>query len=188
MNAALGVGDGYGGGLALGDFKGEAGAAEGADGEGEIAFGEAGGDFTQIRRTGNAVEQAETEEQKCGGHATKQKVFQRGLGGFFIVLVERGDDVEREAGEFQRDENHQQILGADHEHQADGAEQDQRKIFADMIGEFAGRGNQHGENRQPQQRDFHEIGRLIHDEQAVEQIKFYMPRERQNRRRSTAEN
>ena len=154
----------------------------------ESLAGDAGGDFAQIGRAGNAVEQAEAEQQKRRRHAAEQKVFQRRLGGPGVVLVERGEDVKREAGEFQRDENHQQILGADQEHQADGAEQNQRKIFADMVGEPAGRGNQNGENRQREQRDLHEVGCRIHDEQAVEQIGFGVARERQQRGGGAAKN
>jgi len=68
--------------------------------------------------------------------AAEQKIFQRRLAGpGLVVLVERREDVERKAGQLQRNENHQQILGADEEHQAYRAEQDQRQIFAHVVGE-----------------------------------------------------
>ena len=94
-----------------------------------------GGNARQAGGVRQAVEQAEAEEQKGRRHSAEEEIFQRGFRGSRALLVERGEDVEREAQQFQRDENHQQILGADEEHHADGREQDEQNEFADVVGE-----------------------------------------------------
>ena len=94
-----------------------------------------GGDARQAGRVGEAVEQAEAEEQEGGGHSAEEEVFERGFRGVRAVLVERGEDVEGEAEQFERDEDDEQVLRADQEHHAGGGDQDEQDEFADVVGE-----------------------------------------------------
>ena len=86
----------------------------------------------EVGGVGEAVEQAESEEQKGGGHSAEEEVLQCGFQRLQAALAEGGEDVEREAEEFERDEDDQQILGADEEHHADGCDQDEEDEFADV--------------------------------------------------------
>ena len=42
---------------------------------------EVGGNFVELDGAGEAVDQAETKEEKRRRHAAEEKIFQRGLGG-----------------------------------------------------------------------------------------------------------
>ncbi len=60
-----------------------------------------GGDLGEVGGVGEAVEQAEAEEQEGCGHAAEEEVFEGGFGGVGVAFVEGGEDVEGEAEEFE---------------------------------------------------------------------------------------
>ena len=108
------------------------------------------GNLTQIRRARQTVEQAQSEQREGRRHSAEQKVFQGRLGGLDVALVERREDVKREARQFERDKNHQNVLRADQEHHSHNCQQDQRKIFAHVRREIRFHGQQNREESQHQ--------------------------------------
>ena len=116
-----------------------------------------GGDLAEVGRSSKSVKQTHAEQCERRRHAAEQEIFQRRLRRFRVVLVERRQDVEREARQLQRDEDHQQVFRADEEHHADGREQDECEKFADVIGEVGIHREEHRENRQHQQRDLDQL-------------------------------
>ena len=112
--------------------------------------------FAEIERVRESVEQADAEEQKSGRHSAEEEILQCGFGGFAALLVESGEQVERQAEEFERYEDQQQILRADQEHHGDGREEDQPQVLADVLGEPDGVAEQQGKNRQSEQRCLHQ--------------------------------
>ena len=91
------------------------------------------GNTWQVERAGQAVEQAEAEEQERRRHPAEEEILESGLGRLPPALVEPGEDVEREAGQFEGEEHQQQLLGGCHGHEADrGAQHDH-----DVLGRMA---------------------------------------------------
>ena len=58
-----------------------------------------------------------------------------GAGG--LALAEAGQDVGGDGRDLEADEDHQQLDRAGHEHHADGAEEDQREVFAGVAWRWA---------------------------------------------------
>ena len=94
-----------------------------------------GRDLQQVGGVAKAVEQAEAVEQEGSGHSTEEEIFERGLGGARALLVEAGEDVQREAQQLQRDEDHQDVLRRDEEEHARSGKQDKQNELTDMFGE-----------------------------------------------------
>ena len=122
------------------------------------------GNLTEVRRARQTVEQAQPKQRERRRHAAEQKVFQGRLGGLDVALVERREDVKREARQFERDENHQDVLGADQEHHPHNCQQDQRKVFACVRREIRFHGQQNRENRQHKEGNFDELCQRVHDQ------------------------
>ena len=74
-------------------------------------------------RAGEAVDEAEAEEEKRGRHAAEEKIFQRGFGGFGAGFVETGEDVERKAGELESEEGDEELLRGGHQREARGGKE-----------------------------------------------------------------
>ena len=64
-----------------------------------------------------------------------RKYFSAASADLDVALVERRQDVEREAGQFERNEDHQDVLGTDQEHHPDCRQQEQREVLAHVRGE-----------------------------------------------------
>ena len=58
-------------------------------------------DRSQFNRTCQTIEEAQAKQCKCRRHAAEQKVFQSGLRGPEVSLVEGGEDVEGQAEQFE---------------------------------------------------------------------------------------
>ena len=118
-----------------GDLEAEADrGGDDGDGEERVESGAVnrGGDAREAGGVGEAVEQAEAEEQEGRGHSAEEVVLHGGFPGLQAALVEGGEGVEREAQEFQRDEDDQQVLRCDEEHHAGSCEQDEQDELADV--------------------------------------------------------
>ena len=85
-------------------------------------------------RAAHAVNEAQAEKGERARHAAEEKILQSSFGRTEIGLIECGHDVERQPGQFESDENHEQLLAADEQHQSDRREQNQREILALMAG------------------------------------------------------
>ena len=131
--------------------------------DGGSDVGEAGG-------VGEAVQQAESEEQESGGHAAEEEVFECGFPGLQAALAEGGEDVEGEAEQLERDEDDEQILRADQEHHAGGCHEDQQDELADVLGEGGVCGEQEGADGEDEERDLDQVGEWAGNESAVEDV------------------
>ena len=122
-------------------------------------------------RAAHSVNEAQPEKGECARRAAEEKILQAGLGGTAVGFVERGHDVERQPGQFESDENHEQLFAADEQHQSDRGEQNQREIFALVArGAITAREND-GEKGEHQADDFEERGQRRDHEHAVEEIR-----------------
>ena len=125
-----------------------------------------------LRKAGGAceaVEEAEAEEEKGGGHGAEQEVFERGFRRARVELVEGGEDVEREAEELQGKEENKKVLGCHEEHHADGGEKDERDELADVIGEGGVGGEQEGKDAQGKEDDLDGVDERSGEEDSVEE-------------------
>ena len=116
----------------------------------------------QRERTGEAVEQAEAEEQDPRRHAAKEKILEPGFRRRLALLVKRGKDVKRKAQELNGDEDDQQVLRAHQQHHRGGGKQYQRAIFAHMGGEARRAHQEKNKNRQYDESCLHQLGQRIH--------------------------
>ena len=130
------------------------------------------GNARQAGRIRQAIEQAEAEQQKRGGHSAEEKIFQRGFRGVRAMLVERGEDVEGQAQQFERNENHQQILRADQEHAADSRDQNQQNKFADVLCEAGIGGHQQRDDGEHEQRNLDKMGKRVGQQCSVKNIRL----------------
>ena len=76
---------------------------------------ESGGDVLEIEGSRGSVYQGYTVERQSGSEHGGKNVFRACLGGFLLVLVERGEASHRDGCRFQSDEEHQEVAGGDHE-------------------------------------------------------------------------
>ena len=127
-------------------------------------------DLIQIGGTGDAVDPGDAVEQERGGERTQQKIFERGFVVARVVAQVAGEDVGRDGGNLQADEDHDQLIGGDHDALADDAEQDQgvefaaRRIFAAQI--FGG-ADEDRENADADHQHAEEGGEAIDDQHVV---------------------
>ncbi len=119
-------------------------------------------DALQRERTGEAVEQAEAEEQDPRRHAAKEKILEPGFRRRLALLIKRGKDVKRKAQELNGDEDDQQILGAHQQHHRGGGKQYERAIFAYMGGEARGVHEEKNKNRQYDESCLDQLRQRIH--------------------------
>ncbi len=84
----------------------------------------------------------------------KRKYLQPRFGGADIGFVERGHDVKREAGQFQSDEDHEQLFAADEQHQSNGRKQNYRQVFAVIKRSAIACRNNHREKGEREADDF----------------------------------
>src|SRR6185312_447583 len=126
-------------------------------------------DVGEFDGAGESIEQAHAEEQESGGHAAEEEVFEGRFGGLAALLVESGEDVEREREEFERHEDEQEILRRDQEHHGHGGEQDDRDVFADVPGEARGCGKYERERSEDQNSNLDDSGEWRNQQHAIRQ-------------------
>src|SRR6202012_1598655 len=108
---------------------------EGGEGEGRGGGGlEAVSDGVDVGRAGGAEGQCDAIEEESGGEGAEQKVLDGGFGGGGLAFAEAAHDVGGDGGDFEADEDHEELDGAGHEHHADGAEAEEGVVLAGVAG------------------------------------------------------
>ena len=100
----------------------------------ERGFGDshARGDGGDAGGAGCAEAQRDAVEEEGGGEAAEKEVLDGGLGCGGAAFAETGEDVGGDRGDFEADEDHEELDGRSHEHHAGGAEADEGKVLAGM--------------------------------------------------------
>ncbi len=92
--------------------------------------GEAGGDGGDAGRAGGSEAEGDAVEEEGRGEAAEEEVLEGGFGGCRAAFAEAGEDVGGDGGDFEADEDHEELDGAGHEHHAGGAEADEGEVLA----------------------------------------------------------
>src|SRR5204862_7734238 len=85
----------------------------------------------------HAVDKAQPKEGERTRGTAEEKILEASLRGALVRLVEPRHHVERQSGEFEPDENHEQLLAPHEEQESNGGEQKEREIFTAMPGRAA---------------------------------------------------
>src|SRR5581483_6845570 len=93
-------------------------------------FPQSGADPGDAGRAGCSEHQRDTIEEERGRKRSKQKVLNRGLAADWRAAAETGEDISRNGGYFEGDENQHKLDGTRHQVHADGTKQNQSVIFA----------------------------------------------------------
>ena len=91
---------------------------------------EGGANGIQLRGAGDPVDQRDAIEQKRGGEGAQQEILQRGFVVALVVAQIAGQDVGRDRGDLEPDEDHDQIVGGHHQALSGDGEQQQGVVFA----------------------------------------------------------
>ncbi len=120
-----------------GDLEAQADKDEGEGGEGEgrgRSGLEAEGDGVDVGRAGGPERESDAVKEEGGGEGAEQEVLDGGLGAGGLALAEAAEDVGGNRGDFEADEDHEELDRAGHEHHADGAEAEQGEVLACVAG------------------------------------------------------
>src|SRR6185437_2594483 len=90
-----------------------------------------GGDVGDARAAGGAVDQRDSVEEEGRGEGAEKEILERGFGALRTAAAEARHDVGGDRGDFEGDEDQQQLHGARHEHHADGSEEHEGEEFAE---------------------------------------------------------
>ena len=93
---------------------------------GQTRAGQTGRDGRKFDRASQPVKQAEPEQEKCGGDAPQQEIFQARLRRLRPGPVKPRQHVKREARELEREEGQQELLRHSHHQQARRRQQHKR--------------------------------------------------------------
>ena len=93
-------------------------------------------DLVDLRGAGGAEDQRDAVEQECGGEGAEQEVLDGGFRAAAGLLAVAGEDVGGDGGDFESDEDDQQLDGAGEQAHADGAEDDERVVLALVMAVF----------------------------------------------------
>ena len=96
----------------------------------EVSGGDITRNFADIQYAGRAVDQRDAVQQKGGGKGPQQKVLERGLRRPGIADQEAAKDIDCDGHDLQADEDGDEMVGGNHDHHAQDAEQQQGVIFA----------------------------------------------------------
>ena len=119
-----------------GDFEEDADHEKGEGGEDEVAasrMGDQGADFVDLRGARSAEDEGHSVEEEAGGEGAEKEVFDGGFGALAGVFAEAGENVGRDGGDFEGDENNQELDRRGHQAHADCAEDHQGEVFAAMV-------------------------------------------------------
>ena len=106
-------------------------AARTRDGSG--AVGARCGDLVDLRGAGGAEDERDAVEEECRGEGAEQEVLDGGFRAAAGLLAVAGKDVGGDGGDFEGDEDDEQLDGAGEQAHADGAEDDERVELALMV-------------------------------------------------------
>ena len=94
------------------------------------------GDLVDLRGSGSAEDERDAVEQECCGEGAEEKVFDGGFRAAAGVLAIAGEDVGGDGGDFESDEDDEQLDGGGEQAHADGAEDDERVVLALVMAVF----------------------------------------------------
>ncbi len=83
---------------------------------------------------GGSEGEGDAVEEEGGGEGAEQEVLDGGLGAGGLALAEAGEDVGRDGGDLEADEDHEELDRAGHEHHAGGAEEEEGEVLAGVVG------------------------------------------------------
>ena len=122
--------------------------------------------MSRVRR---AVHQRDSIKQERRGKGTQQKIFDCGLIGLQVGAPESRQHISRNGGDFQPDENHDQLVRPAHEAHPHGGEEQQAIVFA-VIYAFAHQVLTGREDRKPrddQEQEVEEDAEGIDNDHAI---------------------
>ena len=124
---------------------------------------------SQARRAGEPVEQRHAVEQQAGGERAEQEELHRRFVRAPVPAQEARQHVLAQRHQFERDEEHNQVRARGEKHHADGREQQQRVILAEMhLLDFQVLdGNQHHDGRGEDDDEFQENREGVEREPAI---------------------
>ena len=127
-------------------------------------------DAGKAHRAGEAVNQRRAIEQHSRGQRAEHEIFKPGLGRTQLVAMARGDDIKRQAHQFEAEIERDQV-GRRYQHQhAERREQDEHGIFETLLAFLFCVIERHGDRggRADQRQDFQKSREIIDDEAAAE--------------------
>src|ERR1039458_9612634 len=142
-----------------GDLEGETNEHQGGGHGQEDRVGRpqnGGANQQQVDAAGDAVDDGHAVQEEGGGEAAEQEIFECGFVAALIVAQIAGQDVTRDGGDLQADEDHDQVVGSGHQALAGDTEQQQRVVLAGfgvLLGQEA-IGRQNGQHADHDQRIF----------------------------------
>ena len=171
-----------------GDFESESDKGH-DDAGGEQWLDRTGSQFLSDRgepgRAAHAVNEAQPKKRERARGAAEKEIFEARFRGARVGFVEPRHDVERQAGQLETDEDHEQLFAADEEHESDRGEQEQREIFAAVTRSVHAAREDHGEKGERQADDFEERRERRDDQHAAEESR--VRRQHEDRRRGEEE-
>jgi len=108
----------------------------------------------ELEIAGQTIEQTDAKKGEGRGHDAKKKIFQARLRRRRAGFVKGRQHVEREAEHFQRDEDHQEVCGADQKHQSGGGDEKEGKILAEVPREPGAEGEDSDDDGQGEDDEF----------------------------------
>ncbi len=145
------------------------------------------GDPFKLGRSGQAVQQAQTEQEHRRGDRAIHEIFQAPFGRPPPRFLERRDHVETQRHHFERQEQRQQFLGGDQEHHPHARPAQQGVVFAPVVGEMPGHGQPDDQRQQSEDQDVHPHGQGIAGDRAEEQDRVEVRRYLAGRMRQAVE-
>ena len=91
------------------------------------------GDLVDLRGSGGAEDERDAVEQERGGEGAEEEVLDGGFRAAAGLLAVAGEDVGGDGGDFEGDEDDEQLDGGGEQAHADGAEDDERVELALMV-------------------------------------------------------
>ena len=106
---------------------------QGRDQEETVRDGGQAGDLVDLRGAGGAEDQGDAVEKECRGEGAEQEVLDGGFRAAAGLLAVAGQNVSGDGGDFERDEDEQQLDGPGEQAHADCAEDDESIEFALVV-------------------------------------------------------
>jgi len=101
-----------------------------------LRVGGAACDVVDGRGAGGAEDEGDAVEEECRGEGAEEEVLDSGFGAFAGLLAIPSEDVGRDGGDFESDEDDEQFGGGCEETHADCAEDHQRVVLALVMAVF----------------------------------------------------
>ena len=148
--------------------------------------GEDRGDLLETCMDGEAVDQRTSVKQHARRQRAQHEILQARLRRTQGIPVDRGNDIKREALEFDPHIKRNQIAGGDHHQHAEGRQHDEDRIFEfpEPLGLHETVRHDDGDRGRGKRQDFHEAGEFVGNEAAAERGRLH-GRDGQNGKRAS---